>query len=128
MKATHRIAAATALVAAAGVFATSAAAPSVTEVTVEVPRVVKADSSRPGSPYDVILKGHVSYADLDLSKPADAAVLEQRINDKARAICERIDTDYPDSTPNSAECAKIAAGDAMKQAHKAIAAAGKLAR
>jgi len=102
-----------------------AAAENLPEVTVQVPRVVKADPGRPGSPYDIILKGHVSYSDLDLSKPADAATLEQRVTDKARAICERIDKDYPESTPRTADCAKSAAADAMLQVKKAIAAAAK---
>ncbi len=126
MKTINRIAVGTALFLSASLFAAAtAAAPSLTDVTVEVPRVVKPDTSQPGAPYAMILKGRVSYADLNLSKAADAATLEQRITDKARAICERIDRDYPDSTPNTAECAKHAADHAMLQARKAVAAAAK---
>ncbi len=129
MKTTYRIASATAVAVAATLFAVgTAAAPSLTEVTVEVPRVVKSDPTRPGTPFDVVLKGHVSYADLDLSKTADVATLEQRIKDKALAICERIGQDYPAATPSATDCAKLAADQAMVQAKKVIAAAAKGAK
>jgi UrcA family protein len=125
MNDSYRIASATALALGASLFAGGIAlAQSVPEITVDVMRVVKAEPARPGSSYDVILKGHVSYADLDLSKSADVATLEKRINEEAQAICERIAKDYPDSTPKTAECAKNAAAKAMVQAKQAIAAKG----
>jgi len=128
MKTTYRIVSATSAAVAASLWAAAAVAvpaPSVTEVTVEVPRVVSADPTRPGTPYEVILRGHVSYADLDLAKTADGAVLEQRIKDKALAICGQIGKEYPASRPSTADCAKLAADHAMVQAKKVIAAAAK---
>jgi UrcA family protein len=129
MRTSYRIALATAVVVTAALVAAgTAAAPGTTEVTVAVPRVVKSDAGRPGAPYDVTLTGHVSYADLDLAKTADAAALEQRVRDKALAICEQIGKDYPAATPSRAECAKLAADRAMVQVRKAIGVAAKAAR
>ena len=125
MKASYRLASVTARVVAASLLAGGIAiAQGMPEVTVDVMRVVKSATARPGAPYDVILKGHVSYADLDLSKPADVATLERRINEEALAICDRIGTDYPESTPKTADCAKDATARAMAQVKKAVAAKG----
>lgn len=123
MKAIHRIASATALVVAASIIpAGFAAAQGLPEVTVDVMRVVKTDATNVTSPIDVTLTGHVSYADLDLTKSADVATLEKRINEEATVLCERIAKDYPNSTPATPDCAKQAAAKAMVKAKKVVAA------
>jgi hypothetical protein len=87
MKTKFRVASAMTLVAPSSLMAAGIAlAEKMTEVAVDVPRVVKQDASHPGAPYDAILRGHVSYSDLNLPKKTDAATLEQRINDKARDL------------------------------------------
>jgi hypothetical protein len=123
MRATYRIASATALVAVSRLLAVGiAAAQNVREGTVDVMRVVKSAPTRPESSYDVILRGHASYGDLDLSKSADVATLERRLNEEPQLVRERIGKGYPDSRPNTAECAKHVAARAMVQAKDAVAA------
>jgi UrcA family protein len=123
MRAIYRIASTTALVLASSLVpAGFAAAQTLPEITVDVMRAVKADPTNVTSPIDVTLTGHVSYADLDLTKSADVATLEKRINDEANVLCERIAKDYPNSTPATADCAKKAAAKALVKAKNVVAA------
>ena len=53
---------------------------------------------RPATGYktgSAVLKRHVSYADLDLSNPADMVVLEQRIEIAAQEACEALEESFP---------------------------------
>jgi UrcA family protein len=59
---------------------------------------------------------------LDLTKTADVATLEKRINEEATVLCERIAKDYPNSTPTTPDCAKQAAAKAMVKAKNVVAA------
>jgi UrcA family protein len=68
--------------------------------------------------YDVhTLTKEVSYADLDLSKPADADRFVQRIKDTAKRSCDELKAKFPDP-PNAEvtldqECVKNATAQAM---------------
>mgnify|MGYP001565668631 CR=1 FL=1 len=99
------------------------------EITVEASPIVKETKGDAASPapgyYKVMMSSRVSYADLDLAKPADAATLESRINQAATDVCAGLGKAYPDSAPNTKECAKRATEKAMVDARKVIAKAGK---
>lgn len=64
----------------------------------------------------------VSYADLDLTIPADQDVLKRRINDTARSLCAELGESGTSAGPIPS-CQKAARDDAMKQARTAIAMA-----
>ncbi|HEY5102758.1 MAG TPA: UrcA family protein [Steroidobacteraceae bacterium] len=55
-----------------------------------------------------LLAQTVSYHDLDLSRPADAAVLYQRIGAAAVEVCERFDAGKPARAPLRHECERRA--------------------
>jgi UrcA family protein len=63
----------------------------------------------------------VSYKDLDLSKPSDFAILEGRVNEAAKVVCDKLGKAYPDSGPATKECAKRAADKALAAARKVAA-------
>ena len=71
----------------------------------------------------------VSYADLDLAKPGDVNIFTKRINDAAKDACDTLDRRYPKTIyiPVSPDenCARNAAGNAMRIADQVIAAAKK---
>lgn len=96
------------------------------EIVVEGSPIVKERKIEPGSPpplyYDVVMSSRVSYADLDLAKPADVAALEKRIKEAANFVCDKIGKAYPDSEPDTKECAKRAADKALAEAKKVAAA------
>lgn len=53
---------------------------------------------RPATGYktgSAVLQRHVSYADLDLSNPADMQVLEHRIEAAAQEACEALEETFP---------------------------------
>jgi UrcA family protein len=68
-------------------------------ITVTAPEVERKVTGKTGvRRYEVVVlsaSSNVSYADLDLSKPADAAQLKKRIQDAARDDCRRIDQSSP---------------------------------
>jgi UrcA family protein len=100
------------------------------EIVVEGSPIVKEKQGKtdPGTPaplyYNVVMSSRVSYADLDLAKPADVATLESRIKEAANFVCDKLGKAYPDSEPDTMECAKRAADKALAEAKK-VAAAGK---
>lgn len=121
-----------ALAAAGTAFAYGArAAEPVTEVIVEAPKVVHTSQKVPplGAGVDIAsVRYRVSYADLDISTPAGAKTLEQRIDDAAKRACAQLLAAAPNgSTPVASDppCVKTAVAGAMKQANEAIAAATK---
>jgi UrcA family protein len=70
------------------------------------------------------LSGPVSYADLDLKKPADAQLFQTRIRERAQLLCRRLDTLYsPDVyVPVSGQdCVKTSTERAMMVAKDIIA-------
>lgn len=96
------------------------------EIVVEASPVVKESAGEKGSPapgyYKVMMSSRVSYADLDLAKSTDVATLEWRINEAAKVVCEKLGKAYPDSGPDTKQCAKRAADKAMTEARQVIAA------
>jgi UrcA family protein len=95
------------------------------EIVVEGSPIVKERKSDPGSPpplyYNVVMSSRVSYADLDLAKPADVATLERRIKEAANYVCDKLGKAYPDSEPDTKECAQRAANKALAEARKVAA-------
>lgn len=81
-------------------------------------------------PIEVIsVNRSVSYADLDLTKNTDVDTFTKRIDDAAKDACAVLDKRYPKNiyipvTPDD-NCAKNAAGNAMRIADQVIAAAKK---
>ena len=98
------------------------------EIVVEASPIVKESKADTASPapgyYKVAMSSRVSYADLDLAKATDVATLEWRINEAAKVVCEKLGKAYPDSGPETKECAKRAADKALVEANK-IAASKK---
>ncbi len=99
---------------------------------------VKIEASRPvtnvapaypgGARVEIIqLSRPVSFKDLDLTKTADAAKLEQRIGETAKAACKQLDEMYPLTASPGGSCVKDATDSAMVKAKAAIAAATRLA-
>ena len=76
--------------------------------------------------YDISwLFKNVSYADLDLSKAADAAKLEARVNDAAKDLCGQLKAKYPESAYALVEpqnCVKTSTDEAMTVVKSLIAA------
>jgi UrcA family protein len=94
------------------------------EIVVEASPIVKEHSTEsPSAPgyYKVMMSSRVSYAGLDLTKPADFATLESRIKEAATVVCDKLGKAYPDSGPNTKECAKRAADKALAEAKKVAA-------
>jgi UrcA family protein len=104
----------------------------VQEITVIAPEVVRptAGTARfAGSPIEVVsLSRVVSFADLDLSSPAGAATLRQRIRDTADKACAQLESEYPSNiyvpVPANQNCVRRATDTAMSLADQIIAAAG----
>jgi len=106
-----------------------------TEITVIAPYVVRhqvvgRETGGVHLPIEVIsVSRNVSYADLDLAKHSDAAELEKRISDTAKAACDELNSLYPNNlyppVPSDQNCVKSARDQAMTVAKLVIAAAGK---
>ena len=107
-------------------------------VTVTAPSVVIHEGKAPAGsratgggmlrPIEVVsVNRSVSFADLDLTKSGDVATFTKRIDDAAKDACAALDKRYPKAVyipvdPNE-NCAKNAAGNAMRIADQVIAAA-----
>jgi UrcA family protein len=98
------------------------------QVTVVGPRIMRtkvrgtSDTGAGVGYYDLMtLSRHVSYSDLDLSKPEGAKRLKNRIRETASEICERL-ADAPPVRPQSQsqQCVHKAVANAMQEAHFAI--------
>jgi UrcA family protein len=72
---------------------------------------------------DVSVNYGVSAGDLDLASNAGAAELSKRVSDAAQAACKKLSRQYPDATPDDAECVKRAVDEAMIKVRKMAAAA-----
>ncbi|HVZ27568.1 MAG TPA: UrcA family protein [Rhizomicrobium sp.] len=67
----------------------------------------------------------VSYADLDLSKPGDAAKFRTRISDTAAELCKELDSKYPPAVyipVTNQNCIKATTDSAMPVVNEIIAA------
>ena len=65
------------------------------EIVIYAPYIVhitEGPSGRPMQPVRIVtVARHVSYAGLDLGKPADAAAFEKAIHDSANEVCRELD-------------------------------------
>ena len=72
----------------------------------------------------ISIQRRVSYADLDLAKPVDAAAFKSRIGEAANAACKQFDTLYPPQAyvplSNVKDCARAASEQAMAVANEII--------
>jgi UrcA family protein len=68
----------------------------------------------------------VSTKDLDLASSTGAVELEKRVNETALEVCKEIGRQYPQSAPDDATCAKLAAKKAMVKVRELVAAARKV--
>ncbi len=98
------------------------------EVTVQGTRIINTKTigrhTAHGVPIvSVSLIYGVSTAGLDLASRSGAKELEQLVTDAARAACKEIRKQYPNGTPNEADCAKAAADQAMVKVHELVTAA-----
>ena len=92
------------------------------EITVDGPFVVREQTTKRGLSGEMAEKTltvsqNVSYADLDLSKPADVEKLRGRVNTAAVDSCKELVRRFPSSiyipVGDDRRCAKDAAGRAM---------------
>jgi UrcA family protein len=119
------------LAAAAAMAAASAPAlaQTVGEITVLAPKVVRESAGRTdrGVPLEVVsISHHVSYGDLDLSKPDDVATFKKRVTAAAKEGCDQLDRLYPLGSlpnPSNQNCERTATEEGMAQADMVIAAA-----
>jgi UrcA family protein len=106
------------------------------EVRVDIEEVVVVEASidaqsgpRPATGYktgSAELKRYVSFADLDLSIPADALVLEQRIEVAAQEACETLERTFPLGQKSMADvrrCTKRAIEGTKEAFETAVASA-----
>ena len=113
------------MIAAAGATLASAIAfgQAMEVVTVEAVREIIVGKSTIGAPIkELSIRSRVSYADLDLTKPADVATLEKRVKDTATSTCKEIKVDVPVEGWTVEKCIREAIGGAMPQVQKAIEA------
>ena len=78
---------------------------------------------------EISTEREVSYSDLDLSNPGDAAKLQQRISEAAKEACAQLDKEYSPITyapvSDSRSCARNATNEAMAMAKEIIDASKK---
>ena len=109
------------------VMGSPAIAQPIEEITVTAPSIYqeikghKASTTAPGE--RITVTHYINYADLDLSKSADVAELETRVNNSAKAVCVQLDKLFPLIRPDL-NCVRKAADGGMEQVHQAVAAAG----
>jgi UrcA family protein len=95
------------------------------DIVVEAPRLLPVPPenlpAEPATKALATVKIFVLYRDLDLSRPADAGRLMERIARTAQQACKYLDGLYP--LVNDPDCAKRAAATATPAARAAIATA-----
>lgn len=115
--------------AAAVIVGNFCAAQNLDEITVQGTRVLNTKTvgrTSSGVPIkDISLSYGVSYADLDLASHAGALELEKRVHGAAKAACDELGKQFPDSTPSGIDCIKMAVSKAMPAVQEMEAAAGK---
>jgi UrcA family protein len=96
------------------------------EVTVQGTRVLntKVETTSAGTPIlDVSISYGVGYADLNLASQYGPIALEKRVRDAAKAACEEISRQYPQTTTSNADCARAATDKALIKVRELVAAA-----
>lgn len=122
------------LVAAAiGAMTTVAVAQQLPEVKVVADKPVLAQGrTASGHPVEVVqLSRVVNYADINVASHIGAKVLEQRVADAAKAVCDELATLYPTGTSHelgTGSCVTDTVKAAAPQVQAAIAAAEKTTR
>jgi len=98
-------------------------------ITVVAPYVIYEKPATAANPrvklMDVSMLGTAGFADLDLSKPQDAATLKTRIHDEAKSLCKRLEDQYPPAVyvpVTNQDCVKAATADGMVTAELFISA------
>lgn len=100
-------------------------------ITVYAPYIAhqKMPANAKGTVYSVLsLLGTASYADLDLSKPSDGAVLKQRVRDTAKTLCDTLKAKYPEAVyvpVSSGDCVKTATNESMETVDLLLSAYAK---
>ena len=100
------------------------------QIIIEAPQYVFNKAPSTGRQYNwdrITLSRAVSYSDLDLSRPADAAELERRVKDAAHDVCNKLYRRFP--RYNSVisvdpKCAKDAISEAMASVRTIVTDAG----
>jgi len=119
--------------AAASLIGSAALAQGLPEVKVVATRVVSstisaktAGRTASGIPIkDISLSYSVSSEGLDLATSSGALAFEQRVKGAAEQACKEIGYQHPEATPGDAECARVAADQALAKVHELVAAAVK---
>jgi UrcA family protein len=94
------------------------------EVTVRGVREEPAGHTAHGVPIIIATQEQrVSFADISLTTDSGVKVLETRVRDAARSICDSLEAKYPVAAAGEKDCYKTAVESAMVDAHKAIDAA-----
>jgi UrcA family protein len=114
---------------AATLIGAAAVAQQAADVTVQgtrIPNKKTVGHKMTGIPIEEIsLSYAVSAAGLDLTSHAGAMAFEKRVQDAAMTVCKELGKQYPDSTPNDADCAKAATDKAMVKVRELESAAAK---
>lgn len=119
--------------AAIAAMATAAVAQQLPEVTVVADKPVLAQGrTASGHPVEVIqLSRVVNYSDINVASHIGAKVLEQRVTDAAKAVCDELATLYPTGTSHelgTGSCVADAVKAATPKVQAAITAAEKTTR
>jgi UrcA family protein len=102
-------------------------------ITVHAPDYVAKRAPLPGRQYGLMnaevisLSKAVTYADLDLTKPADVQELQKRITDTAKDVCQELNRRYPKTSFQivvDRDCVKSAVDNAI-DVEKLVVAASK---
>jgi UrcA family protein len=118
-----------ALLALSAMFAATAAnasdTPAASDVTVQAERPTTKVVGRTAFAPVILatVQYRVSYSDLDLSIPANAQLLKDRVRDAAREACGDLDKLYPVAATSASECLRKTEQNAKPQVLSAIAAA-----
>ena len=99
------------------------------QVTIEAPQYVFKKAPSSGRQYNwdrVSISRAVSYSDLDLARPADAAELERRVKEAAQDVCNKLYRRFPRYNSLIAvdrKCVNDAIGEAMVSVRTIVAKA-----
>lgn len=108
---------------AAGLAAAALSAPAVAQTLDELVVTGHALRNTPQS-----LSETVSYADLDLTIPKHRAILEQRVNEAAGRVCDRLNEPRPHPGNLGHSCQEVAVRNATDQVRLAFADARNVSR
>lgn len=91
------------------------------EIVVVAPRIRQERDRRAGTSRITTISRdiRVDFSDLDLKRTTDLYVLEERVNEAAREVCEDLAEIFPHAQPSVAVCIRRAVEDAMVQVREA---------